>query len=243
MSKYFLLLFLIFSLNTFSKTADIKAIDEIIHKNAAVKADSSAIKKYTFSIQKINSFKADKDFIYIENEIENQLTWWDKLWRYLWYLINKALKSADGGYALGYFWIVTGIAAIVFTFLKLMDINILKFITKDSKPIEFNENLENIHEINFEKEINSAISVGNYRLAIRLLYLNSLKKLNDKQLIHWEPSKTNQTYINEIVDSNKKQGLQILTLRFEYAWYGDFPVNEQSFRQINKSFVDFNQQL
>lgn len=132
-------------------------------------------------------------------------------------------------------------ALVVFFMVKLAGLD-LRLISGKSKPIDipYNESLENIHEINFSEEIAKAIDISNYRLAVRLFYLSSLKKLNDQKLVDWQPEKTNQTYINELSDADKKQSFQLLTSQFEYIWYGEFFIGEEDFNTIRVGFERFN---
>jgi hypothetical protein len=245
MLKYLLpFLIAIFLFN--DQRAIAQAKDSIVIKNtkAILKMDTATISPFTFSEQKMASYKKNRSFIYLENEIENQFTWWDKLWAAFWRWMNNILSNPNTNNALNVIWVVLGAIAIVFAALKLLDMDLKRFTTGNSAPLDlaYHETPENIHEINFEAEINLAAKDRNYRLAVRLLYLQCLKKLTDKSIIHWEASKTNHAYLNEISDVKNKQQFSILTKQFEYAWYGDFPVNEQGFAQISKSFDDFNQQ-
>ena len=102
---------------------------------------------------------------------------------------------------------------------------------------------ENIHEIDYDKELHRLISEGKFRLAVRLLYLRALKKLSDAQLIQWQPDKTNYNYLTEISKPELKNDFSQLTLQFDYIWYGDFPIDEQKFEPIKQSFNHFNNQI
>ncbi|MNH45572.1 hypothetical protein D3C79_1080560 [compost metagenome] len=59
-------------------------------------------------------------------------------------------------------------------------------------------------------------------------------------MINWQPEKTNQTYIDEIEDLERKQEFKILTLRFEYVRYGDFSIDKEVFNVLKGSFERFN---
>ncbi|RZK53770.1 MAG: DUF4129 domain-containing protein [Pedobacter sp.] len=145
---------------------------------------------------------------------------------------------------LKYAAIVLAVALIVFIVMKIFGLD-LKFLTGKSKTVDipYEESLENIHEIDFEDHLENAINSGNYRLAVRLLYLKTLKHLTDRNLINWQPEKTNQTYVAELGNEVYKTDFAALTLQFEYIWYGDFYIDRDSFEPINQSFTQFNQQL
>ena len=108
--------------------------------------------------------------------------------------------------------------------------------------VPYSESLENIHEINFDEEIEKAVALHNYRLAVRLLYLKCLKQLSDRNLIQWKIDKTNSAYIYELSDPNQRQTFSRLTRQFEFVWYGNFAIDQQAFGNINQMFQDFKKQ-
>ncbi|OIN57719.1 DUF4129 domain-containing protein [Arsenicibacter rosenii] len=134
------------------------------------------------------------------------------------------------------FWqyvILLVIAGVAIWLLVKADVLRFMFTAKASElPLDYENITENIHEINFEQAIDEAVQRRNFRLAIRLLYLQTLKQLTDKRLIDWKPDKTNRQYLVELIHTPLHQDFDRLTTRFEYVWYGDFPVDEQSYRQF-----------
>ena len=60
---------------------------------------------------------------------------------------------------------------------------------------------ENIFEINFQQEIDKAVQAGNYRLAVRLLFLRLLKNLAEKNIIQYQQDRTNFDYLMQLGNS------------------------------------------
>jgi hypothetical protein len=156
-------------------------------------------------------------------------------------LLNLLFSNQGSGAIIRYVVIGIFAAGIIYIIIKAVGLD-MGIITGRSKAlnIPYTESLENIHEINFHEEIQQAITNGNFRLAVRLNYLSTLKRLNDQRLINWQPEKTNQTYVNEITDLVMKQQFLQLTAQFEYIWYGEFFINRESFSTINSNFDQFN---
>jgi Domain of unknown function (DUF4129) len=98
---------------------------------------------------------------------------------------------------------------------------------------------ENIHAIDFDASIDEAVSQRNYRLAVRLLYLKTLKRLSDADLIQYKSDKTNRRYVYELANSPLQSDFEALTRQFEFIWYGDFPVDETRFGAIRQQFQAF----
>ena len=102
---------------------------------------------------------------------------------------------------------------------------------------------ENIHEIDFDTAIDEAFMKKDFRLAVRLLYLQTLKRLTDTGLINYKPDKTNRQYVYELANSAYKSDFETLTRQFEFVWYGNFPVGEVDFQLSRRQFQQFNQSL
>lgn len=210
-------------------------------KKLIVKNDSAKVELRRFDQQAVNKYSVQKEFIY-DDVVPATQTLWQKFWSWFWRSVNKILGNKMGGNIVKY--ILTGlvIAIVVFVIFKLIGID-FKFLSGRSKIIEvpYQESLENIHEINFDEQIEKATQEENYRLVVRLLYLKTLKRLNDQNVINWKPDKTNQTYILEIIDEKDQNDFANLTKQFEYVWYGEFYIDKRNFEPIQQSFTHFNQ--
>ena len=112
------------------------------------------------------------------------------------------------------------------------------FKTEERAIEGFNYVEENIEQVDFDKLIKQALKDNNYRLATRYMYLKSLKVLANKKTIDWHYDKTNTDYLNEIKDSKVKALFKRISYIYDYVWYGEFPIDEESF---NKNTNDFNQ--
>jgi len=87
--------------------------------------------------------------------------------------------------------------------------------------------------------LRNAIKNGNYRLAVRYLYLQSLRRLSEKKFIEINSNKTNYEYVTEIRKHKFANEFASLTLQYEYVWYGEYPVDERLFEQIQHGFTQF----
>ena len=97
--------------------------------------------------------------------------------------------------------------------------------------------------VDYNRLLNTAINKKDYRLATRYLYLQSLQKLIIAGAITYSPDKTNHQYLMEIYDKPYRQEFSLLTLHYEYAWYGDFLMEETGFTILQKKFISFNKQV
>jgi hypothetical protein len=98
-------------------------------------------------------------------------------------------------------------------------------------------------ESDFDKLIRNAIQSGNYRLAIRYHYLQTLHLLAGKNQVQLAADKTNYQYVRELVNKNFQNDFSALTLNYEYVWYGEFAIDEIVYSKLKTAFVSFNNKL
>ena len=116
--------------------------------------------------------------------------------------------------------------------------------TRSSKAAEPEAEEEVItRESDFEVMIRQAVQSGNYRLAIRYHYLQTLHKLADRNLITLAGDKTNYQYVREIANQNYQNDFAGLTLNYEYVWYGEFAIEEIIYRRLETGFAQFNSKI
>jgi hypothetical protein len=95
---------------------------------------------------------------------------------------------------------------------------------------------EDIFEINYDKEIDKAQAMGNYRLAVRLQFLKLLRTMAEKQIIQYAPARTNFDYLVQLHKSNWYHDFFRLTRHYEYVWYGQFPIDQQQYNQVSNEY-------
>jgi hypothetical protein len=102
--------------------------------------------------------------------------------------------------------------------------------SRKTTPIPYDIEEENIHAIDFDREIEAALDCADYRLAMRLLYLQTLRFLSDREWIDWQIHKTPTEYVYEIKRPALKQPFRMLTQHFLQIRYGNY---DASFERFN----------
>lgn len=179
--------------------------------------------------------------------IEQQLndTWSNRLLGILIKWLSGLFGQTKTGIALKIIAYIFVAAVIVFVVLKLIGIEFSGIFGRKINAIEipYETQGENIHAINFEDSIQEALLGQNYRLAVRLHYLQTLKALANQQMIDWRINKTNRSYVYELNSPILQKEFEYITTQFEYAWYGDFSINQESFNELQKQFIHFNRSI
>lgn len=207
---------------------------------AVLKKDTAAVAVRQLDNAAIKQYAASPEFQYIESE-RPEPSWWDYFWAWFWNWIGRVLSSVGISHP-SIKYILVGLIVLGALYLIMRSAGLLKRNAKKA-VLPYQETLENIHEIDFDSEIDAALALRNFRLAVRLQYLRCLKQLSDAGLIHWQIDKTNTAYYYELTNPVQREAFGSITQRFEYVWYGDFPIDEQSFGNINALFQQFKTKL
>ena len=97
---------------------------------------------------------------------------------------------------------------------------------KNALPYSVEE--DTIYGVDFQKGIAEALSRSDYREAVRLLYLQTLKQLSDGGHIDWQLYKTPTQYIYEV----RTPAFSELTNHFLRVRYGNFEATEPLFNKM-----------
>ena len=139
-------------------------------------------------------------------------------------------------------WVVIFGGFITFLIIWLFGSNISLFRSKN-KRFESGENLEfeeDIFNLNYQKEIDKAAAAGDYRLAVRLMFLRLLKKMSERSVIRYKQDYTNLDYLSQLSTTRLYDDFFRITRSYEYSWYGHFEVTEETYKIIRGDFDNFD---
>lgn len=91
--------------------------------------------------------------------------------------------------------------------------------------------------------IERAIQLGDFRLALRLYYLKTIRELSQAGHIQWKRDKTNGEYVRALLGNTLRTDFQQLTILFERIWYGNQSVTAIDFQDIRPRFDQFLVQI
>ena len=114
-----------------------------------------------------------------------------------------------------------------------------KKVDKSSLQYSIERAEENIHEADLEDFARHALDKKDYKLAIRLYFLQILKHLSSNNFIKWKRDKTNKEYVREMSGNNLFREFRTISRLFERVWYSDVEVKEHQFNLIRPRFLDF----
>jgi len=215
-------------------------------KEEAIKMDTINITQKKFDVKSIEKYKSNKEFDYTEQTEKQEPTLLEKLFFWLknqflrlleWLFGVKYAKGILGTILLALPYVAAGIVLLLLIkfFVKTKIKSAVSFANNKS-VINFSEDEKLLQNADLDALIKKAISENNYRLAVRFLYLRTLKQLTDKKLVVWEQQKTNEDYTNEINVNQLKNAFENITRLYDFVWYGNFQINKVQFNSINNDF-------
>jgi len=187
----------------------------------------------------LEKYKNDSEFDYDGGPKEAE-DWISKIRNWINQQLAILRSSKTYSTLLDYLYYGLMIAALILIIRGLIkaDRRGLLFGKINSNEIKMIESEEDISQFNFDELITAAAERKDYKLAVRYLFLKSLKLLSEKELIELRNNKTNHQYLSEIKNHRISSAFQIATSRFEWIWYGDFPVDD---KVMKSSQNDFNE--
>lgn len=205
--------------------------------------DTASVELRKFNAAALTKFKTDDQFKY-RFVAEPPVSLWDRFWDWFWTWLEDLLSTPSGRIT---FNVVIYGAAIFFIGLFAYQLWKMKAsgLFGAAKPgrVSYSVSDDDINTIDFDAEIGRALDGRDYRLAIRLYYLFTLKMLSDRSLIDWQIDKTNISYVRELEVNALKDRFSKLTAFFENHWYGNLALSQEEFEEVRNSFEIFNREL
>ncbi len=100
---------------------------------------------------------------------------------------------------------------------------------------------ENIHELDLLSLIKNYEDKKEYRSAIRYQFLYLLKLMTDKNMLEWDPEKTNRDYVRMLSGNALQSDFQKLSFVFENVWYGERTIGENEYTIFRKQYQQTQQ--
>lgn len=215
---------------------DVKGDTSINFNGLEIRRDSISLwktkKEYSW-IKNIDSFLIDKKK---QAEKQTKITVQD----------NKGSSFLDGLFNSGILQTILWMAAIallLFIIYKLFLSNAVFGKRSKKAKIEVEQDEEDVTLSNdYDSLLRKAYHAGEFKMAMRFLFLKTLQKLNDRELIRYSVDKTNSNYVKEL-PAAKRNLFASLALYYEYIWYGNAAVSKETFDTIEIKFNEFLNRL
>jgi hypothetical protein len=197
----------------------------------------------------VKKLKSQDDFWYVpaaeklETRLKNDPKFRDSLMK----AQNKDLYDENDNSFLMQSWfntllwiIIIGIflAALIY-FLSQQKISLFSKSSASSAQDETSEENEDIFHLSYTKLILQAEKEKNYRIAIRLMFLQILKTLSETNTIHYQPDYTNLHYLQQLNQTKFYNEFFKVMRSYEYVWYGKFDISADNYSAVKNDFSNF----
>lgn len=115
------------------------------------------------------------------------------------------------------------------------------FTQVDDTQQAYEDTEDTIYGIDFDTAIISAVGHEDYREAVRLVYLKTLKALTDARLIDWQPYKTPSQYVRELSScpvgsdtATANSAFRTLTAHFLRVRYGNYQATHLLYDEVEQ---------
>lgn len=140
------------------------------------------------------------------------------------------------------FWLIAGIV-VLFILVKLFNTTgIFKRKSADSAVQESKDTDTAYTQNDYSKLIQQSCRLGDYRMAVKYLFLSTLQQLANSSLVEYASDKTNFQYVQE-VPADKKNEFSKLVLNYEYIWYGNLHIDKEFYEKIEMEFTSFRKKI
>ncbi|GAB3850332.1 hypothetical protein GCM10028822_15570 [Hymenobacter terrigena] len=184
---------------------------------------------------RLRELRGQREFQYVEPATRAEQSAWSLFWARVWQTVIEWLNSRS--YSHFWRWVLYALflGAGVFVVLKLLQIDFTALLGRSPRrvPLAYDTAPENIHEVDFATRLAEAEAAANWRLAVRLGYLQLLKSLSDRGLINWQPDKTNHAYLAELSPTGSiRADFREITRQFEFVWYGELALSGPLYERV-----------
>ncbi|MFI5155164.1 MAG: DUF4129 domain-containing protein [Chitinophagales bacterium] len=188
----------------------------------------------------VKRMKQDKDFAYANNP-----AYWKKEEsgnrNDMWFRMIRWIRSSVWVTRFLYI-ILGGTVAFAIYVIAVRNRLFIFYSSPGKKKAEVAEEIESNGE-GLDEKIEAAVEAGNYRLALRYMYLRTLKTADEKGLIQFMIQKTNSEYVSELRGKAIAREFGFLTAAYEWAWYGGFEIRAEQFRPIKEQYDILNKKM
>jgi hypothetical protein len=209
----------------------------------AFSADTTQIKVRLPDARHIAAYRDQKEFNYTRKA--GNYSFQSMLQRWLFDKLKWLFRLFDHAGSVELFLVILIALAIIAVILKINNINPIALFRRKNQALQPSYDIgnENIAQMDFPVLIDQSIRQGNYRLAVRYHYLQTLVMLAMAGKIQPRDEKTNRQYVSELGSGETRNVFARLVYGFEFIWYGEFVPDEMQYQRISEAFIEFQKSL
>nr|AKF17188.1 hypothetical protein [uncultured bacterium Csd4] len=119
-------------------------------------------------------------------------------------------------------WVILGIVVVALLLYWMSRAGLLNISKKKDDDDAFDEE-DDVYKIDFDEEMEQALRNQDHAAIVRLVYLRTLRTLDERKLIHWHLSKTPTQFAREL----NVEAFSTMTRHFLRVRYGKFAASKK----------------
>ncbi|MFN3875203.1 MAG: DUF4129 domain-containing protein [Flavobacteriales bacterium] len=192
-----------------------------------------------FDEQRLAELRAAYDY---DRDLRRAPSWWELLKDWILRRLERMLGSSAGSFVvknLAYIIAVIAVAAAIVIIRRNGLSAAFHGAPRSAAQVIAEE--EDIRALDLPALIREAEAAGNLRQAIRLRYLQVLRRLVEQGLLEWRPDRTDRDYLRQLRDPALRERFAHAALVFQWVWYGHAEVDGERYHGLIQPFIQFEQ--
>lgn len=145
-----------------------------------------------------------------------------------------------------------GLLFLLLLLLGLLIYRMLDDVSMRRKRLRVLDEPLNIEEISEESLVAEGVSeqlferaerAGQYALAVRLRYIQTLRELQDAGLIRYRKDLSNRDYQAQLKGQPLLEDFRTVTREYERYWFGKYPIDRLGYRYASQLFLNLHTRI
>ena len=190
----------------------------------------------TYDLDKIARYQADPRYDYNSQLLPADTGWWDAIVRRISSLLRRLFHQLDSDAAqtvstwlLVLLFVLLLAAVFFFIWKKRPGLFLRDKKLKDPYDVITEADL---YATDFDRALADALAQSDYRAAVRLLYLQTLRTAADREWVDWQIFKTPTEYALELRPQSLRSPFRNLTNAFLRIRYGNYRATPELFERM-----------
>jgi hypothetical protein len=178
-------------------------------------------------------------------EEDTRPSWLEQLWRRFWAWLRRLLPDdgalAEGDSFLSYGLTALGSLILILTLGYIVRSLALNFVSETAIAEDGAAGREFLTAVSALKQAQTLSEAGDYRAAVRYLYLSALLSLEERGLLRYNRSLTNREYLRSVAHlPGLATVLRDVVDVFDRVWYGYQPLDQVTYRQYEAQVAELH---
>jgi hypothetical protein len=209
--------------------------------DAAIQYDSSELILYSPDTSFINSFRGQKELNYQVDNAPEGIGWKELVFLKLMEIVSTIFSNEGIVPYVRYLVFILIFLGLLF---HLFGGKFQALYSSQGSPLpQWSESPLDSLPGALDEQIALEINAGQFRNAIRLMYIQVLLNFEKNKLIIVRKEKTGRNYIDELAGKEVQPVFKLINKSFEFVWYGDFNPDRKTFDTIQEQFIELSKLL